>query len=64
MEQQPSPVLTLQLSVEQVNAVLNALGKLPSETGVYPLMININDQASQQLAALQAEQPTEDKPTE
>jgi hypothetical protein len=58
--QQPSPVLTLQLNVEQINAVLGALGKLPTETGVWPLMRVINDQASAQLQELQSQQSAEE----
>jgi hypothetical protein len=33
-EQTSSPVLTLHLNVEQINAVLGALGKLPTEFGL------------------------------
>jgi hypothetical protein len=58
--QQTSPVLTLQLNVEQINAVLGALGKMPTETGVWPLMRVINDQASAQLQELQSQQSAEE----
>jgi len=54
MEQQ-TPILTLQLNVDQINAVLGALGKLPTETGVWPLMRLINDQATSQLQSMQQE---------
>lgn len=53
--QQPSPVLTLQLNVEQINAVLGALGKLPTDTGVWPLMRVISEQATVQFQALQSQ---------
>lgn len=58
---QTSPILTLQLNVEQINAVLNALGKLPTETGVWHLMREINEQASSQLMQYQSanSSPTE-----
>jgi hypothetical protein len=58
--QQTSPVLTLQLNVEQINAVLGALGKMPTETGVWPLMRVINDQASAQLQEMQSQQSAEE----
>jgi uncharacterized protein YneF (UPF0154 family) len=51
---QTSPILTLQLNVEQINAVLNALGKLPTETGVWHLMRAINEQATSQLVQYQS----------
>ena len=61
--QQPDPVIIqLVLNFEQVNAVVNALGKLPTETGVWPLRQVIVEQTNQQLAALEqarTEQPTE-----
>ena len=55
---QTSPILTLQLKVEQINAVLNALGKLPTETGVWHLMRVINEQATPQLAQYQSSDNT------
>ena len=51
---QASPIVTLQLNVEQINAVLHALGKLPTETGVWHLMREINEQASTQLMQYQS----------
>jgi hypothetical protein len=59
---QPEPVvITLVLNFEQVNAIVNAVGKLPTETGVWPLRQILIDQTNQQLmameAAKQAEQP-------
>lgn len=57
--QQPDPVIIqLVLNFEQVNAVVNALGKLPTETGVWPLRQVIVDQTNQQLAALEAAKQT------
>lgn len=50
--QQPqSPVLTIQLNVDQINVILSQLGKLPYET-IFPLMASIRGQASQQLEQL------------
>ena len=57
--QQPDPVIIqLVLNFEQVNAVVNALGKLPTETGVWPLRQVIVDQTNQQLTALEATKQT------
>lgn len=53
-------IIQLTLNFEQVNAVVNAIGKLPTETGVWPLRQIIIEQTNQQLMALekaQAEQP-------
>lgn len=52
--QQPqSPVLSIQLNVDQINVILSQLGKLPYET-IFPLMSSIRGQASQQIEQLQA----------
>jgi hypothetical protein len=54
-------IIQLTLNFEQVNAIVNAVGKLPTETGVWPLRQIIIDQTNQQLLALEAaksEQPT------
>jgi len=64
VSQQPDPVIIqLVLNFEQVNAVVGALGKLPTETGVWLLRQVIVDQTNQQLVALesakQTEQPSE-----
>jgi hypothetical protein len=58
--QQPDPIIIqLVLNFEQVNAVVNALGKLPTETGVWPLRQVIVDQTNQQLTALEAAKQTD-----
>jgi hypothetical protein len=41
--------INLSLTVEEVNAILNVLGDLPSKTGAYPLMMKIKEQAEEQL---------------
>lgn len=41
--------INLVLSVEEVNAILNVLGDLPTKTGAWPLVIKIKDQAQPQL---------------
>jgi hypothetical protein len=41
--------IKLTLSVEEVNAVLQVLGELPSKTGAWPLIVKIKEQADVQL---------------
>ena len=40
--------ITLTLSLEEANTVLAALGQLPTNTGVYPLMKKIKEQGDSQ----------------
>ena len=41
--------ITLTLSLEEANTVLAALGQLPTNTGVYPLMKKIKEQGDAQV---------------
>jgi hypothetical protein len=41
--------LTLKLTVEEVNAILQVLGDLPTKTGAYPLVMKIKGQAEPQI---------------
>jgi hypothetical protein len=41
--------LNLKLTVEEVNAVLQTLGQLPTSSGAFPLLIKIKQQADAQL---------------
>ena len=41
--------IKLILEIEEVNAVLAALGKLPTESGVYPLAMKVKAQAEVQV---------------
>lgn len=41
--------LTLKLTVEEVNSVLQVLGDLPSKTGAWPLIMKIKLQADAQV---------------
>lgn len=41
--------ITLTLKVEEVNAILQTLGQLPTSSGAYPLMVKIKEQAESQL---------------
>lgn len=48
--------LTLNLSVEEVNAVLQTLGQLPTSSGAWPLVVKIKEQAEAQLPKDQPEE--------
>ena len=41
--------LNLTLNVEEVNAVLQTLGNLPTSSGAFPLLMKIKEQAEGQL---------------
>jgi hypothetical protein len=41
--------ISLKLSIEEVNSVLQVLGELPSKTGAWPLIVKIKEQAEKQL---------------
>jgi hypothetical protein len=42
-------MIKLDLTVEEVNAVLGVLGDLPSKTGAWPLIVKIKEQAEAQV---------------
>jgi hypothetical protein len=42
-------MIKLELSIEEVNAILQVLGDLPSKTGAWPLMVKIKEQADPQV---------------
>lgn len=44
-------MIKLELSAEQVNAIMQTLGQLPTSSGAYPLVMEIKRQAEEQLAA-------------
>ena len=50
--------IQLSLTVEEVNAVLQTLGNLPTSSGAYPLMMKIKTQAE----AAVAQRSTPDDP--
>lgn len=52
--------VNITLTVEEVNAVLQTLGNLPTSSGAFPLMMNIKQQAEAQLP----QQPAEEAPSE
>jgi hypothetical protein len=41
--------IKLELDINEVNAILATLGKLPTETGAYPLLVKIKEQAEAQV---------------
>lgn len=41
--------ITLTLTAEEVNAVLQVLGEMPTKTGVFPIAVKIKEQAESQL---------------
>ena len=61
---QSQVVVSLDLTVEQINVVLSALGKLPTETGVFPLRQFIAQQAQEKVDAIMAAQAPADEPEE
>ena len=42
-------MIKLELSVEEVNAILGVLGDLPTKTGAWPLVMKIKEQAEPQV---------------
>lgn len=41
--------IELKLTSEEVNAVLNVLGQLPTSSGAWPLLLKIKEQAESQM---------------
>lgn len=41
--------LNLNLSVDEVNAIMQVLGDLPTKSGAYPLVVKISDQVKSQV---------------
>jgi len=44
-------MIKLELTVEEVNAILQTLGNLPTSSGAWPLVLKIKDQAEGQVKA-------------
>ena len=42
-------MINLELSVQEVNAILGVLGDLPTKTGAWPLIVKIKEQAESQV---------------
>jgi len=41
--------LTLTLTAEEINAILQTLGQLPTSSGAWPLVVKIKEQAEAQV---------------
>ena len=41
--------VTLRLSIEEVNGILQTLGQLPTSSGAWPLVVKIKEQAESQI---------------
>jgi hypothetical protein len=41
-------MIKLELSVEEVNAILQVLGQLPTSSGAWPLLVKVKEQAETQ----------------
>jgi len=41
--------MTIELTIEEINALINLMGKTPTESGFFPLMVKIGEQAKNQL---------------
>ena len=41
-------MINLELSAEEVNAIISVLGDLPTKTGAWPLVVKIREQAESQ----------------
>jgi hypothetical protein len=41
--------VTLKLTVEEVNGILQTLGQLPTSSGAWPLVVKIKQQCAEQL---------------
>jgi hypothetical protein len=46
--------ITLKLTVEEVNGILQTLGQLPTSSGAWPLVVKIKEQAESQVPQDQA----------
>lgn len=52
-------LINLNLTVDEVNAILNTLGQLPTSSGAWPLVVKIKEQAEAQVQPQAEEAPTE-----
>lgn len=54
--------MTLTLSVDEINAILQVLGELPTKSGAFPLVVKIKQQADEQMS--KSGQKPDDAPPE
>jgi hypothetical protein len=50
--------VTLKLTLEEVNGILQTLGQLPTSSGAWPLFLKVKDMAETQVKASQTSAPT------
>jgi hypothetical protein len=55
--------LNLTLNVNEVNAIMQVLGQLPTSSNAYPLLMKIKGQAESQLPAPEEASAEEEAPT-
>lgn len=48
-------IIKLELEAQEVNAILQVLGELPTKTGAFPLVVKVKEQADAQMPKEQAE---------
>jgi len=41
--------IQLNLTIEEINAILQTLGQLPTNSGAYPLLVKVKEQAEAQV---------------
>lgn len=46
--------ITLKVSVDEANAILQVLGQLPTSSGAYPLLMKLKGQADEQVKPAEA----------
>lgn len=44
-------MITLTLTVDEINAILGTLGNLPTSSGAWPLVVKIKEQAESQITS-------------
>jgi hypothetical protein len=49
-------MIKLELTVEEVNAILQVLGDLPTKVGAWPLVVKIKEQAEPQVPKPEAKE--------
>lgn len=53
-------MIKLDLSIEEINAILGVLGDLPSKTGAWPLIVKIKEQAEAQVTKPETQPETQE----
>jgi hypothetical protein len=51
--------MNLNLETNEVQFILNVLGEMPAKSGVWPLIVKIQEQAAPQVKPAEPENPTE-----